>query len=367
MSEPTRSPSGRRAPSAALPKMANGPAETDSRPDTRPPQGVFASHAMQRVLRIATEAAPSGIPVLITGESGTGKEVLARIIHDRSGRPREQFIPYNCTGTSPEIADSQLFGHRRGSFTGASDNALGVIRSAHGGTLLLDEIGELDLRIQPKLLRMIENQEVQPLGQPRPSKVDVRILAATNADLDEMVRDKRFREDLLYRLNIIRIHIPPLRDHREDIVPLVMLFLRRYAGEQNKKEIRLSGDAIQQLLERDWPGNIRQLANEIRRLVAFAKDGTLITPDDLAQSTASAGLPRSENGAGARSSRDTVTISADQPLPAALEEMERALIIRALLAAGGRLNAAAGRLGVSRKGLLLKRRRLNIDALLASK
>ena len=346
--------------------MANRSAGPDSQPDARPPRGVFASHAMQRVLRLATEAAPSGIPVLITGESGTGKEVLARIIHDRSGRPREQFIPYNCTGTTPEIADSQLFGHRRGSFTGASDNAPGVIRSAHGGTVLLDEIGELDVRIQPKLLRMIENQEVLPIGQPRPSKVDVRILAATNADIDEMVRDKRFREDLFYRLNIIRIHIPPLRDHREDIVPLARLFLRRYADEQNKKEIRMSGGALQQLLERDWPGNIRQLANEIRRLAAFAKDGTVITPDDLAQSTASPGLPRSENGAGARGSRDTVTISADQPLPAAIEEMERALIIRALLAAGGRLNAAAGRLGVSRKGLLLKRRRLNIDALFAS-
>lgn len=321
---------------------------------------------MQRVLRIATEAAPSGIPVLITGESGTGKEVLARIIHDRSGRPRERFIPYNCTGTTRDIVDSQLFGHRRGSFTGAGENAPGVIRSADGGTLLLDEIGELDARIQPKLLRMIENQEVQPIGQPRPSKVDVRILAATNADIDRMVDDKRFREDLFYRLNIIRIHIPPLRDHREDIVPLATLFLRRYAGEQNKREIRMSGEAMQQLIERDWPGNIRQLANEIRRLVAFAKDGTVITPDNLARSAAAAGLPRSENGAGARSSRDTVTISADQPLPAAIEEVERALIIRALLAADGRRSTAAGRLGVSRKGLLLKRRRLNIDALLAS-
>ncbi len=328
--------------------------------------GVFASHAMQRVLRIATEAAPSGIPVLITGESGTGKEVLARIIHDRSGRPRERFIPYNCTGTTRDIVDSQLFGHRRGAFTGASENAPGVIRSADGGTVLLDEIGELDARIQPKLLRMIENQEVQPVGQPRPSKVDVRFLAATNADIDQMVRDKRFREDLFYRLNIIWIHIPPLRDHREDIVPLATHFLHRYAGEQNKREIRMSGAAMGQLIERDWPGNVRQLANEIRRLVAFAKDGTVITPDDLARSTASSGPPRSQNVAGARSSRDTVTISADQPLPAAIAEVERALIIRALLAVDGRRSAAAGRLGVSRKGLLLKRRRLNIDALLAS-
>ena len=320
---------------------------------------------MQSVLNIATLAAPSVLPVLITGESGTGKEVLARIIHDRSGRPREQFVPYNCTGTTREIVDSHLFGHRRGSFTGASDNAPGVIRSAHGGTVLLDEIGELDAHIQPKLLRLIENQEVQPIGQPRPSKVNVRIVAATNADIEQMVRDKRFREDLFYRLNIIRIHIPPLREHREDIVPLVRFFLRLYSGEQDKKEVRMSGDAIQQLLARDWPGNIRQLANEIRRLMAFAKDGTAITPEDLARSTASSEVPRPENGAHADSSPETVTISTDQPLPAAIEKVERALIIRALLAAGGRLNAAAGRLGVSRKGLLLKRRRLNIDAFLA--
>lgn len=345
--------------------MAHRSGEPDSRPDTHPPRGVFASHVMQHLLHFATQVAPSAIPVLITGESGTGKEVLARIIHDRSGRPREQFIPYNCTGGTHETVDSQLFGHRRGSFTGASEDAPGVLRSARGGTVLLDEIGELDVRIQPKLLRMIENQEVQPLGQPRPSKIDVRILAATNADIDEMVRDKRFREDLFYRLNIIRIHVPPLRDHREDIVPLARLFLRRYAGEQNKKEIRMSGDTLQQLLERDWPGNIRQLANEIRRLVAFAKDGTTITPDDLARSTASSKPPRSESGARAGSARNTVTISANQPLPAAIEELERALILRTL-AAGGRFKAAARRLGVSRKGLLLKRRRLNIDALLAS-
>ena len=366
MSEPTRHPSGSRAPSAALPKMAHRSGEPDSRPDTHPPRAVFASHVMQHLLDVATQVAPSAIPVLITGDSGTGKEVLARIIHDRSGRPREQFIPYNCTGTTREIVDSQLFGHRRGSFTGASDNAPGVIRSARGGTVLLDEIGELDTRIQPKLLRLIENQEILPIGEPRPSKVDVRILAATNADIDEMVRDKRFREDLFYRLSIIRIHVPPLRDHREDIVPLARLFLRRYADEQKKKEIRLSGAAMGQLIERDWPGNVRQLANEIRRLVAFAKDGTVITPEDLARSTASSGPPRSQNVAGARSSRDMVTISVNQPLPAAIEEVERALIIRALLAVDGRRSAAAGRLGVSRKGLLLKRRRLNIDALLAS-
>ena len=320
---------------------------------------------MQEVLRVATRAAPSGLPVLITGESGTGKEVVARIVHERSERSQEPFIPYNCTGTTREMVDSQLFGHRRGSFTGATEHAPGVIRSARGGTLLLDEIGELDLHIQPKLLRLIENQEIQPVGEPRPSKVDVRIIAATNADVDGMVRDRRFRDDLFYRLNITRIHIPPLRDHREDIPPLVRHFLRRYSKVHRKRGIRLSEAALQQLCVRDWPGNVRQLANEIRRLVAFAANGAILGPEDLDRPVV---VPRPpEPGPDARPHQDahTVTISTDQPLPAAIEEVERALIIRALLAANGRLTTAAGRLGVSRKGLLLKRRRLNIDAFLA--
>lgn len=345
--------------------MTNRTRERESRQEVRRPYGVFGSRAMQRVLNTATRAAPSNLPVLITGESGTGKEVLARIIHDRSGRPRGQFVPYNCTGATREIVDSQLFGHRRGSFTGASEHAPGVFRSADGGTVLLDEIGELDARIQPKLLRLIENHEVQPVGQPRPQKVDVRIVAATNADIDQLVRDGQFRADLFYRLNIIRIHVPPLRDRREDIPPLIGHFLRRYSDEQRKRNVRMSDAAVRQLLIRDWPGNVRQLANEVRRLVAFAASGAAITPEDLARSTASPHARGPRAGDPARNGRDTVTISTDQPLPAAIEEVERALILRALLAANGRLQTAAGRLGVSRKGLLLKRRRLNIDALLA--
>ena len=317
---------------------------------------------MQHLLHFATQVAPSAVPVLITGESGTGKEVLARIIHDRSGRPRGQFVPYNCTGTTREIVDSQLFGHRRGSFTGASDDAPGVIRSARGGTVLLDEIGELDACIQPKLLRLIENHEVQPVGQPRPSKVDVRIVAATNADIDQMVRDKRFREDLFYRLNIIRIHVPPLRDRREDIVPLVGHFLRRHSHEQGKRDIRVSRAAFERLLAHHWPGNVRQLANEIRRLVTFASSGTVLEPEHLAPSTEPHGAaPARDDG---YCHPGTVTICTDQPLQTAIEEVERTLIVRALLATRGRFGAAAERLGVSRKGLLLMRRRLNIDTVL---
>lgn len=322
---------------------------------------------MQRVLQMATRAAPSNLPVLITGESGTGKDLLARIIHERSRRSRNPFVPYNCTGTTREIADSQLFGHRRGSFTGASEHAPGVIRSAAGGTLLLDEIGELDPHIQPKLLRFIENHEVQPVGQPRPIQVDVRIVAATNADIDRLVRDKRFREDLFYRLNIIRIRIPPLRDHREDIPPLVEHFLRRSSDQQHKRDIRISREVIERLSTREWPGNMRELANEISRLVTIVKSGTVITTEHLAHAAESFGATPVETAAKANDYPNTVTISTDQPLPAAIEEVERALIVRALLAANGHLSTAALRLGVSRKGLLLKRRRLNIDDLLPRK
>ena len=320
---------------------------------------------MRRVLGLAMRAARSSLPVLITGESGTGKEVVARIIHDRSGRPRARFVPYNCTATTREIVDSQLFGHRRGSFTGANEHAPGVIRSANGGTLLLDEIGELDAHIQPKLLRFLENHEIQPVGLSRPLKVDVRIVAVTNADIEQMVRDRNFREDLFYRLNIIRIHVPPLRERREDIPPLVEHFLRKFSCDQRKRSIRVSGGAVDWLNARDWPGNVRQLANEIKRLVTFANSDTTVTAEHLAQSAASFGETAVATDFTAFAYPNTITISTDQSLPAAIEEVERALIIRALSDANGHLTTAAGRLGVSRRGLLLKRRRLNIDELLA--
>lgn len=328
----------------------------DSKRDTVRPPGVFTSQAMQRVLRLAMRAAPNNLPVLITGESGTGKEVVARFIHDRSGRPRERFVPYNCTGLTREIVDSQLFGHRRGAFTGATEHTTGLIRAADRGTLLLDEIGELDAHIQPKLLRVIENREIHPVGHHLPLEIDVRILAATNVDIDQMVRDRLFRADLFYRLNIVRIHVPPLRDHREDIPPLVRYYLRRHSREQRKPDIRISGAATEQLLARDWPGNIRQLANEIRRLVTFSEAGTVIRQTHLTQPA----LP----GAGECRHPDTVTIPTDQPLPTAVEQVERALITKALVQTKGRFGAAAERLGISRKGLLLMRRRLNIDSFL---
>ena len=169
------------------------------------------------------------------------------------------------------MVESQLFGHRRGAFTGAQDDALGVIRAATGGTLLLDEIGELELSVQPKLLRFLDRKEVHPLGEPKPVNVDVRVIAATNADIDQFVRDGRFREDLFYRLNVIRLHVPPLRERREEIPPLIHHFLRQFGTEVGRPHLKMTDSALKCLLLYEWPGNVRRLANEVRRAVALER------------------------------------------------------------------------------------------------
>ena len=180
------------------------------------------------------------LTVLITGESGTGKELVARAIHSGSLRANAQYLPYNCTTTTRDLADSQLFGHRRGSFTGAVTDQPGLIRSAADGTLFLDEIGDLPLDVQPKLLRFLEQGEIMPVGETRPLTVDVRVLAATNADLEQRVTEGRFREDLYYRLSVIRIHVPPLRERRDEIPHLTSYFLREAIDELNKPDVELS-------------------------------------------------------------------------------------------------------------------------------
>ena len=324
--------------------------------------GVFASPAMRRLVETAKKAAASTLPILITGESGTGKEVLARLIHRHSGRAVRDFVPYNCTGAPRDMIDSQLFGHRRGSFTGAYENALGLVRAAGGGTLLLDEVSELDPHTQPKLLRLLENNEVQPLGEARPITVDVRVIAATNANLEELVRTGRFREDLFFRLNTVNLAIPPLRERRDDIPPLVHHFLRRYGTEHGRPHLRLTDRTLMCLVHYEWPGNVRQLSNEIRRLTALVDDRTTITPELLSPDlhpAASAPTP----GGDARATQ--ITIDPDQTLATALATVERTLIRRALQAAKGRFDDATRLLGLTRKGLFLKRRRLGIDSVVA--
>lgn len=323
---------------------------------------VFASEQMRRIVTTAKQAAPSNLPVLITGETGTGKEEVARFIHRHSGRSSDRFIPYNCSNSPRELVESQLFGHRRGAFTGAAENYLGIVRAAQDGTLLLDEIAELDPGIQPKLLRLVENNEVHPLGLPRPLNVRVRIITATNADIDRLVRDGLFRRDLFYRLNIIHLRLPPLRERPEDVPPLANHLLRRYCSRHGKHNLRLSGEAFEHLTLQRWEGNVRELANEISRAVAFAENGTLLTPEHFSEAVAPASAARDDPAADMHEAPgDTVTVATDQPLQAARDRVDRALILRALRAAHGRVGPAAKRLGISRKGLFLKRQRLNID------
>ena len=315
---------------------------------------VFRSPRMVELRRIALRLAATELPILISGETGTGKEVIARLIHEHSPSARGPFVAFNCTALPRELVESQLFGHRRGAFTGATDSFQGLVRAAERGTLFLDEIGDLDAAIQPKLLRFLERAEIQPVGEARTQQVSVRVVAATNADIDDLVEQGRFRRDLFYRLDVGRLVLPPLRERKDEIPALAALFLDRYSRECRRTGVRLGDDCIAALLLYDWPGNIRQLANEIRRIVALAEDGATLGSGDLAADiqrrwndrpqTVAPGVP-------------AITIRLDQPLPQAVGDLERAFIERALEATGGRVSSAAEMLGLSRKGLFLKRRR----------
>ncbi len=330
-------------------------------PDPPPEQQlgfVCSSEVMVDLMRTTRRVAASPITVLITGETGTGKELLARAVHQCSPRSAAKFIPYNCTAVARDMLESQLFGYRKGAFTGAHDAFPGVIRSAAGGTLFLDEIGEIGLDLQPKLLRFLESNEVHPLGEPAPVTVDVRVVAATNADLDRLMAEGKFRDDLFYRLNVVKLHIPPLRERREEIPLLLEHFLERTLKEAGKTGVRLDESTAEFLLLYAWPGNVRELANEVRRMVALAESGAVIMPEHLSPKIAA--TRRTVPVAERPLEPTELVVRRDQPLSAAVEHVERALIQDALRATSN-VELAAKRLGLSRKGLYLKRQRLKID------
>ncbi|MGE0446284.1 MAG: sigma 54-interacting transcriptional regulator, partial [Vicinamibacterales bacterium] len=320
---------------------------------------IFLAEEMQSLLATARRIASTNIPVLITGETGTGKEVIARMVHAYSPRASKTFLPFNCTATPRDMLDGQLFGHRRGAFTGATENFSGIIRAAAGGTLFLDEIGETPLDIQPKLLRFLEAAEVHPIGEAHPVKVDVRVIAATNVQLDDLVAQGRFREDLFYRLNIVRLHVPPLRERRVEIPALANHYLQKHALESGKRDLRLGEETMEYLVLYKWPGNVRQLANEMRRMAALAEDGAVLMPEHLSTEIAASRrtIPASERTL----DPVEVVVRMDQPLPAAVQHLERAMIQHAMMQCGGRIEETATALGLSRKGLYLKRQRLGID------
>ena len=322
------------------------PAEFAARAD-----GVFASKSMLRLLENAKLAAAGDSPVLITGETGVGKEVFARIIHKYSARASKDFVPFNCSSVPQEMVESQLFGHRRGAFTGAIDDAPGVIRGANGGTLLLDEIGELKLTVQPQLLRFLEQKEVHPVGEPRPVAVDVCVIAATNAKVDQWVREGQFREDLFYRLNIFRLDVPPLRERREEIPILFHHFLHRCATEAGRPPEGVDDEALKCLLLYSWPGNVRQLATEARRAVALANGRGPIGVEHLSPEVLDAGravaasVPPSTAG---DPDPAAVRVRLDQPLARAVADVERAVITKAFEDTDGRPTPTARRLGITR-------------------
>jgi DNA-binding NtrC family response regulator len=331
-----------------------------SGPESPATDAIGASRVLQEHLEVAQKLATSSITMLITGETGTGKEVLARAIHEGSSRAGRPFLPFNCATVPRDLVEGQLFGFRRGAFTGALESSPGVIRSAVGGTLFLDEIGELGAEVQPKLLRFLESREIHPLGEPHPIKVDVRIIAATNQHLDRLVEEGRFREDLYYRLNVIRFRIPPLRERREEIPLLAEHLLCRFADELGKDRLRLSEEAMEYLLLYSWPGNVRQLANQLHRMAALAEPGAVLTPEHLSPEIAST---RRTVPVSAKALESTeIVVRLDQPLAAAIDHVERAAIRRALDVSGGGLERAAKILGLSRKGLYLKRQRLERES-----
>jgi transcriptional regulator with PAS, ATPase and Fis domain len=311
---------------------------------------------MRELMTFARKIARTNVNVLITGESGTGKEILARAIHEFSGRAHKPFVPFNCSAIPRDLLESQLFGHRRGAFTGADRDHLGLIRTAREGTLFLDEIGELGLDLQPKLLRFLESGEIAPLGEPGALTVDVRIVAATNTNLEDAVRAGKFREDLFYRLNVVRLTIKPLRERRDEIPGFVNHFVARAAEEFKKGHLDVTEETMERLILYRWPGNVRQLQNELRRMVALAEPNSTLTPDAISDQILDA-LPFTRPE---RVNHHEIAVALHQKLLPTLARVEGEMIKAAWSAHRGKVDAVAKALGISRKGLYLKRQRLGL-------
>jgi DNA-binding NtrC family response regulator len=310
------------------------------------PDAVFASPPMQRVRELAERVADKDVTVLVTGETGSGKEVVADLIQSRSRRAGAAYVKLHCGAVPETLAESELFGHERGAFTGAHRQHRGAFQRTHGGTLLLDEIGDVPLAVQGKLLRAVQQGELQPLGAEKTMLVDVRLIGATRRDLAREAAEGRFREDLFFRLNVVQLRVPPLRERREDIPLLARRFLNlaalKFSGP-NAVPPELDPEALELLVRRDWPGNVRELQNAVERLVALSA-GPVVAPEDVALLDGASERPAPIEG----SFRERVAA------------FERDLIERALADSSGNQSDAARRLGLSRVTLLDKMRRLGL-------
>ena len=327
------------------------PAEPLPNADLR---AVIVGH-MDEMTGMVRRVARTTVPVLLLGPSGTGKEILARAVHEYSDRAAKNFVAVNCAALPGHLLESTLFGYRRGAFTGADRDNPGLIRAATGGTLFLDELGELNIDLQPKLLRFLESGEIAPLGEVNTVRVDVRIVCATNRNLATLVHQGLFREDLFYRINVVRLTLKPLRERRDEIPSLVTHFVAAAAEEFHKGYVPVAEETMERLLLYRWPGNIRQLQNEMRRMVALVEPRGTLEPDMISNEILDA-LPLTRP----RTSRIQLAVSLDEKLPTAVARIETEMIRAALRTHHGRVDAVAKALGISRKGLYLKRQRLGV-------
>jgi two-component system response regulator AtoC len=313
------------------------------------------SAALHEVLDTIKQVAPSSASVLIEGESGTGKELAAHAIHNLSRRNKAKFVVVHCAALSPQLLESELFGHEKGSFTGASERRIGRFEQANGGTVFLDEVGEIDPSTQVKLLRvMSEDRAFERVGGNQPLHADVRLIAASNKNLEKLVKEGKFRDDLFFRLNVVRITMPPLRDRKEDIPLLVRGFLRHFSKVNDKPLLELTSDAMNALLTYDWPGNVRELRTAIEHGVVMAT-GAKITLRDLPMAVRQAG------GASLARGISPGKAFGEKLNPLDLHEIERKLILQALAASNGNVTAAARKLGISRRTLHRKINEMNAE------
>ena len=304
---------------------------------------IFQSVALQGVVRTIERVAPSDVTILITGESGTGKEVIADLIHSLSARAKNRIIKINCAALPRELIESELFGSKKGAFTGASTDRQGLFRQAEGGTLFLDEISEMPIDTQSKLLRVLQDQEVRPVGDTSSYKINCRIIAATNRKPEEAIKDGKMREDLFYRISAISVHLPPLRERRDDIMPLANAFLKRFAAQANRTLRGFTTQAVERLTGFEWPGNVRQLQNEIQRAVLLS-EGPEVNVTDLSISDIK-----------------FVPTEGHDTSFTLLEGVERNAIIQMLKETGGNKLETAKRLGIGRQTLYNKIKAYGID------
>ena len=318
-------------------------------------QLIGSSAAMSRIYSLIEKVAPTDVNVLITGESGTGKEVVAREIHAHGRSISGPFVALNCAAMPEELIESELFGHEKGAFTGAAAKRVGKFELANNGTLFLDEIGDMSLATQAKVLRVIEDKQFQRLGSNDVLSSDARIISATNKDLHKEAESGRFREDLFYRLCVVSVHLPPLRERRSDISALARAFCERYSVAYRRRPLQLSIDALKRLLEYDWPGNVRQLRNHIERAVVL-EEGEEITLDEFPESMASNG----EQKRTLERAEDEISVPFTLDFRDARKEFERKYIERCLEQASGNVTKAAALLGMHRQSLQHKIKELGL-------